>query len=86
MMSMTHDAVERVYRKASGRILATLIRVVGDFDLAEDALQDAFVKALERWPVDGLPDNPGAWITRAARHRLIGSPPQDSVRANGLPR
>jgi RNA polymerase sigma-70 factor (ECF subfamily) len=70
-MSITHEVVERVYREESGRILATLIRVVGDFDLAEDALQDAFVKALERWPVDGLPDNPGAWITRAARNRLI---------------
>lgn len=71
MMSITHEAVERVYREESGRILATLIRVVGDSDLAEDALQDAFVKALERWPGDGLPENPAAWITRSARNRLI---------------
>jgi RNA polymerase sigma-70 factor (ECF subfamily) len=71
MMNITHDVVERVYREESGRILAALIRGVGDFDLAEDALQDAFVKALERWPVDGLPDHPGAWVTRVARNRLI---------------
>src|SRR5260370_29808225 len=70
-MNITHDVVERVYREESGRILAALIRGVGDFDLAEDALQDAFVKALERWPVDGLPDHPGAWVTRVARNRLI---------------
>jgi RNA polymerase sigma-70 factor, ECF subfamily len=70
-MSITHEVVERVYREEWGRILATLIRIVGDFDLAEDALQDTFVKALERWPADGLPDNPAAWITRAARNRLI---------------
>src|SRR5262249_13692492 len=70
-MNITREVVERVYREESGRILATLIRVVGDFDLADDALQDAFAKALKRWPVAGLPDNPGAWITRAARNRLI---------------
>jgi RNA polymerase sigma-70 factor (ECF subfamily) len=51
--------------------VATLIRVLGDFDLAEDAVQEAFVIALERWPRDGLPDNPGAWIVRAARNRAI---------------
>src|SRR5262245_60791254 len=70
-MSLTHAAVERVCREESGRILATLLRVVRDFELADDALQDAFAKALERWPVDGLPDNPAAWITRAARNRLV---------------
>jgi RNA polymerase sigma-70 factor, ECF subfamily len=51
--------------------VATLIRVVGDFDLAEEAVQDAFAVALERWPRDGLPDNPGAWITTTARNRAI---------------
>jgi RNA polymerase sigma-70 factor, ECF subfamily len=51
--------------------LATLIRVTGDFDRAEEAVQDAFVTALERWPVDGLPANPGAWITTTARNRAI---------------
>jgi len=52
-------------------VLAALIRSVGDFDLAEEAVQDAFVTALERWPRDGLPPNPGAWITTTARNRAI---------------
>ncbi len=51
--------------------MATLIRILGDFDLAEEAFQEAFVIALERWPRDGLPDNPGAWIVRTARNRAI---------------
>jgi len=52
-------------------VLATLIRVLGDFDRAEEAVQDAFAVAMERWPRDGLPDNPGAWITRTARNKAI---------------
>jgi len=51
--------------------VATLIRILGDFDLAEEAVQEAFAVALKRWPVDGIPDNPGAWITRAARNKAI---------------
>jgi RNA polymerase sigma-70 factor, ECF subfamily len=51
--------------------MATLIRFVGDFDLAEEAVQDAFAVALQRWPRDGVPDNPGAWITRTARNKAI---------------
>ncbi len=64
-------AVDRVFREESGRAVATLIRLTGDFDLAEEAVQDAFVIALERWPRDGLPANPGAWITTTARNRAI---------------
>jgi RNA polymerase sigma-70 factor, ECF subfamily len=65
-------AVERTFRRESGRVLATLIRHLGgDFQLAEDALQDAFAVALARWPRDGEPDNPGAWITTAARRKAI---------------
>jgi RNA polymerase sigma-70 factor (ECF subfamily) len=60
-----------VFRRESGRAIATLIRVTGAFDLAEEAVQDAFVTALERWPVDGLPDNPGAWITTTARNKAL---------------
>lgn len=63
--------VERVFREEAGRAVATLIRVLGDFDLAEDAVQEAFLVALERWPSDGLPENPGAWITTTARNRAI---------------
>src|SRR3954451_14560704 len=62
---------ERVFRHESGRAIATLIRVLGDFDAAEEAVQDAFVVALERWPRDVLPDNPGAWITRVARNKAV---------------
>lgn len=65
------DVVERVFRHESGRAVATLIRVLGDFDLAEEAVQDAFAIALERWHEDGVPDNPGAWITTTARNRAI---------------
>jgi RNA polymerase sigma-70 factor, ECF subfamily len=60
-----------VFREEHGRAIATLIRVLGDFDLAEEAVADAYVVALERWPIDGIPDSPGAWITTAARNRAI---------------
>ena len=69
--AIAHAAVERVFREESGRAVATLIRVLGDFDLAEEAVQDAFIRALEAWPVDGVPANPGAWITTTARNRAI---------------
>jgi RNA polymerase sigma-70 factor, ECF subfamily len=67
----TNEPVDRLFRHESGRAVATLIRVLGDFDLAEDAVQEAFLVALERWPQDGPPDNPGAWITRVARNKAI---------------
>jgi len=70
-MSATREAVERVFREESGRITATLIRVLRDFDLAEEAMQDAFIIALERWATHGVPDNPAAWITTAARRKAI---------------
>ena len=63
--------VDRLFRRESGRAVATLIRVLGDFDLAEEAVQEAWVVALERWPRDGIPRNPGAWITTTARNRAI---------------
>jgi RNA polymerase sigma-70 factor (ECF subfamily) len=63
--------VDRLFREESGRAVAALIRALGDFDLAEEAVQDAFAVALERWPTHGLPDNPGAWITTTARNRAI---------------
>jgi RNA polymerase sigma-70 factor (ECF subfamily) len=66
-----HELVDRLFREESGRAVATLIRVLGDFDLAEEAVQEAFVTALETWPVRGVPANPGAWITTTARNRAI---------------
>jgi RNA polymerase sigma-70 factor, ECF subfamily len=66
-----HEAVDRLFREEQGRAVATLIRVTGDFDLAEEAVQDAFISALETWPRRGIPANPGAWITTTARNRAI---------------
>ena len=63
--------IERTFREEHGRVLAALISQLGDFELAEDALQEALVNALERWPVDGVPRNPGAWLTTAAKRRAI---------------
>jgi RNA polymerase sigma-70 factor (ECF subfamily) len=68
---VSHDAVARVFREESGRILATLIRLLGDFDLAEEVMQEAFATALERWPSHGVPDNPRAWLVSAARNQAI---------------
>ena len=70
-MSEASEVVDRLFRRESGRAVATLIRVLGDFDLAEEAVQEAFAVALDRWPQDGMPDNPGAWITATARNRAI---------------
>ena len=66
-----HAVVDRLFREESGRAVATLIRVLGDFDLAEEAVQDAWVTAVETWPERGVPANPGAWITTTARNRAI---------------
>jgi RNA polymerase sigma-70 factor (ECF subfamily) len=66
-----YDAVDRIFREESGRVVAGLIRAVGDIDLAEESVQDAFIAALEHWPRDGLPPNPGAWIATTARNRAI---------------
>ena len=63
--------IGRIFREESGRSVATLIRVLGDIDLAEDAVQEAFAIALDRWARDGIPPNPGGWITRTARNKAI---------------
>jgi RNA polymerase sigma-70 factor, ECF subfamily len=75
---MSADALERVraaadaiYRAESRRVFATLVRLLGDFDLAEEALHDAFRAALEQWPRDGVPDNPRAWLVSAGRFKAI---------------
>ncbi len=65
------DQVERIYRTDSRRALATLIRLLGDFDAAEEALHDAFVVAMERWPVEGIPANPVAWLVSTGRFKAI---------------
>ena len=68
---MINDLISAVYTSESRRVLATLIRLLGDFDLAEEALQDAFIAAVEQWPRDGVPDNPRAWLVSAGRFRAI---------------
>jgi RNA polymerase sigma-70 factor, ECF subfamily len=65
------ELVDRLFREESGRATASLIRVLGDFDLAEDAVQEAFIVAMQVWPERGIPDNPGAWITTTARNKAI---------------
>jgi len=70
-VNQTADAVDRIFSEESRPVLATLIRLLGDFDLAEDALQDAFTAALETWPKNGLPTSPGAWLTTTARRKAI---------------
>src|SRR6478752_10310382 len=70
-LRMTPDEIEKLFREEAGRALATLIRLVGDFDLAEDALQDAFAVGLERWQACEVPDNPRAWLVNVAKHKAI---------------
>ncbi len=77
--SATEAALVRVYREQIGRIVATLIRVLGDFDLAEEIAHDAFAAALEQWPTSGAPDNPAGWLVQTARHKAI-----DEVRRRGI--
>ena len=70
-MTDAADAVDLVFRTEFGRAVALVTRVLGDIDLAEDAVQEAFALALRKWPVEGLPPNPGGWITTTARNRAI---------------
>src|SRR6202158_621036 len=67
------EKVDAVYRSDSRRVLATLIRLLGDFDLAEEALHNAFMAAIEQWPRDGVPDSPRAWLVSAGRFKAIDS-------------
>jgi len=69
--NMTPSDIEKIFRDEAGRALATLIRLVGDFDLAQDALQDAFAVALERWPREDPPGNPRAWLVNVGRNKAI---------------
>ena len=75
----THRAIEAVWRIESARVIAGLARIVRDVSLAEELAQDALVTALEKWPVEGIPDNPGAWLMATAKHRAL-----DHFRRNKL--
>jgi RNA polymerase sigma-70 factor (ECF subfamily) len=76
------DALDAVFRQEAGRVIATLIREVGDFDLAEDVVQDAMAAALETWPARGVPANPGAWLTTTARRKAIDRVRREARRLN----
>lgn len=71
MISDTNAAVDEVYRSDWGKIVATLIRLFGDFDLAEEAAQEAFAAAVDQWPGEGVPEYPRAWIIQTARHKVL---------------
>lgn len=71
MPTQIADKVDALFREEGRRVFATLIRILGDFDLAEDALHDAFAAALDQWPRDGIPSNPRAWLVSAGRFRAI---------------
>jgi RNA polymerase sigma-70 factor (ECF subfamily) len=70
--------VELLFREAYGRFLATLIRIFGDFEIAADALQEAFVSAIQHWPAEGIPTNPAAWLSIAARRKAAEPSPATS--------
>ncbi len=71
MKENIRDALDRIYSSESRRVLATLIRLLGDFDIAEDALHDAFAAAAEQWPQEGIPANPRAWLVSTGRFKAI---------------
>jgi RNA polymerase sigma-70 factor (ECF subfamily) len=73
-------AIERAYRESSGRAVATLVRLFGDIDLAEEAVQEAFAVAAERWPAAGMPPNPGGWIVTTARNKALDRLRRESSR------
>jgi RNA polymerase sigma-70 factor, ECF subfamily len=78
------DSVEAVFREERGRLLAILVRQFGELDLAEDAASDAIEAALERWPVDGVPTKPGAWLLTTARRKAVDRLRRDKAYAARL--
>ena len=79
-MPVTTDDIAQLFRQEHGRAVAVLIRVLGDIDLAEDAVQDAFTVAVERWPRDGLPPSPAGWIITTARNRAVDRLRREALR------
>ena len=81
MQAIDADVLERTFRESSGRAVATLVRFFGDIDLAEEAVQEAFAIAAERWRVAGVPPNPGGWIVTTARNKVLDRLRRESTRA-----
>jgi len=82
MTETSPDDIAHIFREESGRTVSTLVRLFGDIDVAEEAVQDAFEVALTRWPERGWPPNPGAWITTTARNRVIDRLRRESKRSD----
>ena len=80
MPALDTTAVERAYRESSGRAVATLVRLFGDIDLAEEAVQEAFAVAVQRWAAAGVPPNPGGWIVTTARNKALDRSPRCTAR------
>jgi RNA polymerase sigma-70 factor (ECF subfamily) len=81
-MSQARETLEKVFREEYGRIIATLIRISGSFDLAEEALQEAFTSAASKWEREGTPDSPGAWLTTVAHRKVIDAIRRDKTHAD----
>jgi RNA polymerase sigma-70 factor (ECF subfamily) len=81
-MSLAQDTLEHVFREEYGRLIATLIRISGSFDLAEEALQEAFTAATAKWDVEGTPHNPAAWLTTVAHRKLLDAFRRDKTRTD----
>ena len=82
MLTQAKETLDRVYREEYGRIIATLIRLSGSFDLAEESLQEAFVSAADAWGREGVPRNPGAWLTRVGHRKLIDAVRRQKTRSD----
>src|SRR5262249_2618652 len=81
MSAIDAARLERTFRESSGRAVATLVRLFGDIDLAEEAVQEAFAIAAERWPAAGVPANPGGWIVTTARNKALDRLRRESSRS-----
>ena len=81
-MPEASGTLERVFREEYGRIIATLIRLSGSFDLAEEALQEAFTSAITNWEKDGTPRNPGAWLTTVAHRKLLDAVRREKTKSD----
>src|ERR687887_2003662 len=82
MPALAVSDIERVFREEYGRAVAVLVRVFGDIDIAEEAVQDAFTAAVQRWPETGLPPAPAGWIITTARNRAIDRLRREASRAD----
>ena len=83
MAALAAPQIERVFREEYGRAVAILVRVFGDIDVAEEAVQDAFATAVQRWPATGLPPSPAGWIITTARNRAINKLRREASRQDG---